>query len=55
MLFVLGALAAWAGILLAALESPHVRDQTRIERSSTALVAVTAVTAATGALLNWIT
>ncbi|WP_328475927.1 hypothetical protein OHA21_20600 [Actinoplanes sp. NBC_00393] len=58
MLFVLGALAAWAGVVLAALDSPHVRDKTRIERSSIALLAVTAITTAAGAgraLLNWIT
>lgn len=56
LLLVLGVLAAWAGVVLAALDSPHVRDRARIERSSVLLLTVTAASAAAGAgsvLLNW--
>jgi hypothetical protein len=58
MLFILGVLAAWVGVVLAALESPHVRNRARVERSSIALLVVTGVSVAAGAgraLLNWIT
>lgn len=55
MFFVLSVLAACAGVVLAALDSPHVRDKARLERFSTVLVIVTAVSVAAGAghtLLN---
>jgi hypothetical protein len=49
MVLVAGVLAAWAGVLLAALDSPHVHDRARLRRVSIALLTVTAGTVAAGA------
>ncbi len=44
-----GALAACAGVLLAALESPHGHDGARLRRCSIVLLATTAAAVAAGA------
>lgn len=57
MLFVFAALAAGIGIVLAALDSPHIRDKRWLERSSAVLLAVTAASVAAVAgrvVLSWI-
>ena len=58
MVVVEGVLAACAGVLLAAMESPHVRDKTRLDRLSIVLLAGTAAAIAAGlafAIRQWIT
>ena len=44
-----GVVAACAGVLLAALDSPHVRDERRLERLCVVLLAVAAAATVTGA------
>jgi hypothetical protein len=48
---VVAVLAACTGVLLAAIESPHVRDRARLTRCSIVLLTVTAAAVATGAAL----
>jgi hypothetical protein len=58
MVVMVGVLAACAGVLLAALESPHVRDTARLDRLSIVLLAGTAAAVAAGvafAIRQWVT
>lgn len=50
MAFVAGVLAASAGVLLAALDNPHVRDRVRLKRWSVALITATAAVVTVGAV-----
>ena len=48
MAFVVGVLAVCAGVLLAAAESPHVRDRARLDRLSVLLLSASAAAVAAG-------
>ncbi len=49
--FVMGALAACTGVLLAAMESPRLHDRARLQRFSVALLAATAAAIAISAAI----
>ncbi len=54
MAFVAGLIAASVGVLLAALDSPHVHDRARLKRWSIALLTATAAVGAASAVLQWV-